>query len=70
MTRKDFQLIADVISKHIAYWEEDAHAEELDSLASANALKDIALSLGTEFISVNPRFDRKRFLKACGFYAK
>ena len=70
MTRKDFQLIADVISKHIAYWEQDNHAEELDSLASANALKDLALSLGGEFTSVNPRFDTKRFLKACSFYAE
>ena len=68
MTRKDFQLIADVISKHIAYWEQDDHAEELDSRASVNALRDIALSFGGELASVNPRFDRECFLKACGYY--
>ncbi len=69
MTRKDYQLIADMINKHIAYWEEVANTEELDSRASVNALRDLSLSFAGELADTNPRFDRKRFLKASGFYA-
>ena len=70
MTRKDYQLIADVLNKHIAYWEQDDHTEELDSRASANALRDVALSFAGELGASNMRFDRKRFLEATGYYTK
>ena len=70
MTRKDYKLIEEVLNKHIAYWEESASTEELDSSASVNALRDVALSFAGEFGASNMRFDRKRFLKSSGYYTK
>lgn len=53
MTRKDYQLIADVI--RTSY--------------SADVYKDLRWRLAMEFAdalaATNPRFDRERFLKAC-----
>jgi len=50
MTRKDFQLIADVIKLHV-----DSHTGQALALDFAQAL-----------LKANPRFDRRRFLSACG----
>jgi hypothetical protein len=50
MTRKDFQLIADVLKFHI-----EAHTAQAMALDFAQALS-----------KVNERFDKKRFLNACG----
>ena len=70
MIGKDYQLIADILNKHIVYWEESASTEELDSSASVNALRDVALSLAGEFGASNLFFDRKRFLEDSGYYVK
>jgi hypothetical protein len=50
MSRKDFQLIADILKQH-----------GTSSTARAMAL-DFAVALQKE----NPRFDKVRFLNACG----
>lgn len=70
MTRKDYKLIANILSKHIAHWE---HAKEtlseskLKSQASASAMtaRDIALTFASELADTNPRFDKQRFLDEC-----
>jgi len=50
MTRKDFQLIADVLKFHI-----ETHTAQAMALDFAQALS-----------KVNSRFDKRRFLSACG----
>lgn len=72
MTRKDYQMIADVLSRHIAHWDraKEVLAEDrLKSQAAASAMtaRDIALSFAGELANTNPRFDRERFLEACNF---
>ena len=53
MTRKDFQLIADVIKGHTD--GKDDHV-----------MRGFALSMAVELNKTNSRFDKVRFLKACG----
>jgi len=57
MTRKDYQLIADVIKASNAMSPEDK-AHEL--------YKSLAVSLAQELQKDNPRFKPALFLKACG----
>lgn len=52
MTRKDFQLIADVIATS---WH-----------ASAESRRDMANDFADALENTNDRFDRERFLAACG----
>ena len=58
MTRKDYELIAGVISMT---------AREFRGVEDGtNACRDIATFLASRLENDNPRFDRDRFLKACG----
>jgi hypothetical protein len=55
MSRKDYELIARVLrDANVA----DEHQYEL--------LERIALGFALELAATNPRFDRERFLAACG----
>lgn len=60
MTRKDYKLIANVFRVNVV---EHADAKEF---TFAKALAD---SLCAELLRDNGRFDRARFLAACGFNA-
>jgi len=53
MTRKDFQLIADVL--------------KTSSTSPMNrcVIKELAVSFASELAKTNPRFDQSRFVKAC-----
>jgi len=53
MTRKDFQLIADVIKGHTEG-------------KSDHVMRGFALSMAIELQKTNSRFDKVRFLEACG----
>ena len=55
MTRKDFQLIADVLRSHI----------ELAAPDSKGLVRAIALDFAQELQKTNPRFNVQRFVKAC-----
>lgn len=56
MTKKDFQLIADIIKAMP------------DFAPSLRAQKDAcAKAFADKLATTNPLFDRKRFLAACGF---
>lgn len=55
MTRKDYELIAGVFA---------GFAQMVDINETIGA--DIAEDLADEFEAENPRFNRARFLKACG----
>jgi len=50
MTKKHFQLVANVVSA-------------IDNL---DTRKEVALNFASEFQKENPRFDIVRFIKACG----
>ena len=50
MSRKDFQMIADILKRH-------GHTPTAQAMA---------LDFAVAFQKVNPRFDKVRFLNACG----
>jgi len=57
MTRKHFEAIAALIN-----------AEQSDKTGEAwQAVRDVAVRLAAQFNIENPRFDRDRFMTACGF---
>lgn len=56
MTRKDYQLIADIFANIV---EDFGQGEPVQPSLIAEELSD---ALAKD----NPRFDRERFLKACG----
>ena len=57
MTRKDYQLIADVIKQ--TYKNEDRQVAEV-------AIQNVAVSLAVELKKDNPNFKPALFLQACG----
>ena len=61
MTRKHFEAIAALIKAE----QEQPMYDDLP--ACREAVKDVALRLASQFNLENPRFDRQRFLTACGF---
>lgn len=60
MTRKDYQLIAKAIKRASENWE--GFEEECPAVVIAGISAILAVHLEQE----NPRFDRARFLEACG----
>lgn len=57
MTKKHFEAIAALIN-----------AEQSDKTGEAHsAVRDVAVRLASQFNIENPRFDREKFLSACGF---
>lgn len=61
MTRKDYVIIADSIKGSINY-EQSFNNNQ----AAVSALRFLALTLSSSLEEDNPRFDRDRFLDACG----
>ncbi len=58
MTKKDYETIAKIIAQ---VQREFRGVED-----GVNALRDVAVFLASDLERDNPRFDRERFLKACG----
>lgn len=63
MTRKDYEMIADAV-RPVAEGSADAGSKVAVAVASA-----IAENLAQALAHDNPRFDKARFLKACGVAA-
>ncbi len=62
MTKKDYELIASVYAAEMQFYEEYGEDElEPKAIIASNA-HQMANALAEQ----NPKFDRKRFLKACG----
>jgi len=61
MTRKHFEDIAAIIAGDLA--------SHRNTPIAYYAIRNVALSLADQFRRENPRFDRVRFLKACGLTA-
>jgi len=53
MTRKDFQLIADVLKAHRT------------SPLNRMVVKELAVSFAQKLADTNPRFNKQRFVEAC-----
>lgn len=62
MTRKDYVLIAQALKAHAP--EVSAYTQYADGFNTAHA--KIAAKLADSLARDNPRFDRARFLEACG----
>lgn len=62
MTRKDYELIAAAIREQVLRLKPELAA----GLALA-AVKGTAMTIALALARDNPRFDRARFLSACGF---
>lgn len=58
MTKKDYELIA----RNIAQVQREFRGVE-DGI---NAIRDVAVFIASDLERDNPRFDRERFLNACG----
>jgi hypothetical protein len=54
MTRKDFKLIAEVFYDHLR-----THGPEVEVEALAHRMSE-------KLVQTNPRFDKAKFLEACG----
>lgn len=68
ITRKDFELIASVLGGYREHLLNLPVADlALDNTGLAvSIVEDIALDFALTLTAQNPRFDRERFLKACG----
>ena len=64
MTRKDYNLIAEAIANAKA-----ATADYTDPWQAENGAWEAARYLSLALRRDNPRFDRARFMEACGFSA-
>jgi hypothetical protein len=64
MSKKDYELIAGVFAEHVTAYTEYNTKESADKLA---AIGTVANALAREFQVENPRFNRVRFVAACGF---
>lgn len=64
MTRKHLETIARRINERQKFYRS---LENHEGFPSRMALRDLACDLADEFVSLNERFDRKRFMTACGF---
>jgi hypothetical protein len=64
MTRKDYELIAGVLSDALDSFYADHNRGLLHNAPSMHGM--VAESMADALAADNPRFDRERFLKACG----
>lgn len=75
MTRKDYILIADAIRELLADIEREsapmAVCDRTRALMAGEHLgvRHVAMRLGDQLRQDNPRFDRARFIEACGLTA-
>lgn len=77
MSKKDFELIASTINKHVAAVKEqyadastsngvDAGADLQRALHEFNALKRVSISIAAELRDTHPAFKHALFVTACG----
>ena len=64
MTRKDYELIAGAVARSRQASSLTKRAPERQ--AKADALRLVATDLAATLAADNPRFDKERFLAACG----
>lgn len=57
MTRKDFIMLAEAVNEALTRFDRPNHNK---------AVREVAKNIATKCKTSNPRFDRQRFLRACG----
>jgi hypothetical protein len=62
LTKKDFKAIADIINYEYTRFDDTSE----DDVDGKIAIKDVAIRLADYLTTQNPRFDRYKFLTACG----
>jgi hypothetical protein len=63
MSKKHYTAIADVVQEAMEIAADEGYSTPLDP---RSLVEQIARDLAVEFRNDNPRFDRGKFLKACG----
>lgn len=63
MTRKDYQLIAEVFKNAIDGQAENSHCQVKDPMT---AIHNMAHDMRIKLLRDNPAFNNDKFLKACG----
>jgi hypothetical protein len=58
MTKRDFQIIADVLRERRAFYRNPSVA--------AKVLDAVAADMANQLAAMNPRFNRAMFMRACG----
>lgn len=66
MTRQNFEAVANAIEAKMD--ASDPNDESNFFAGYARGIMDTAETLADVFVANNPRFDRERFLKACGVW--
>ena len=68
MTRRDYELLADIMRQQIdrKLKRDDADRKADPNLSGLTALYMAARALANRLAENNPRFDKVRFLTACG----
>lgn len=67
MTRKDYKLIAEVLNRaYKSKLETEDETGQIDEEDPCCVIFAVAVQLANEFAQENPRFDRAKFLEACG----
>lgn len=62
MTKKDYELIASVYRSEMEFYEDYGEDEiEPKAIIASNAYQ-----MASALASINPKFDRDKFLQACG----
>jgi hypothetical protein len=64
-TKGTFEMVAKVLRERIED-AQDIHTAEASMYPRIACVTEIARHFANEFTASNPRFDRARFLKACG----
>jgi rRNA maturation endonuclease Nob1 len=64
VSKMHFEMVARVLRERREFLTDDLNIAESAQRAELNL---VALAFASEFKRENPRFDRERFLKACGF---
>jgi len=70
MMKEHFKAIAEIVKHAIERSKSNKTVEDDYLNGRYDATRDIALSLSDHFASDNPRFDRAKFLTACGIVSE
>lgn len=65
MTRKDYEMIAGIVREGVN--RADTNETALGQQAERSALWRFVTNFASEAGRDNPRFDRRKFIRACGF---
>ena len=65
MTKKDYELIADILDNYSSY-DKFRRCSVSTAVVASMIVCEVALDLAKAFAKDNPRFNEDKFLRACG----